>query len=291
MIKAAEDTAVGGRTSLMAAWRKARRQKLTVIGFFLVLVLVVSAAFAPWIAPHDPYTQSLLHRLAPAGGEFPLGTDHLGRCVLSRLLYGARVSLATGFLVVGVTSLGGLVLGMIAGYYQGALDEIIMRTVDVLLAFPGILLAMVIAGVLGPSHSSIILAMCVVGWTSYARLVRAAVLAAKEEAFVDAARALGASNARIMFREILPNVLDAVVVLATLGVAQVILASAALNFLGLGVQPPVAEWGAMLNAGRPFLRTAPHTTVFPGLAIMVTVLGFNLLGDGLRDAIDPHRTL
>ena len=265
-----------------------KRHRLAMIGAAIILVLVFVAVFAPFIAPHDPIEQNLANRLLPPNPEHLLGTDNLGRCILSRLIYGTQVSLQIGIIVVGITSIIGVMLGVIAGYRGGIIDEIIMRSVDVLLAFPGIILALVIAGILGPSLFNVMLALAVVGWTSYARVVRGSVLSVKEKEFVEAARAIGTSDTKIMFRHVLPNVMAPVIVMATLGMAHVILAAAALSFLGLGAQPPTPEWGSMLNAGRAFMRTAPHLTIFPGLVIMVTVLAFNFLGDGLRDVLDPR---
>ncbi len=293
-------------------FRGLKKHRLALIGAGIILVLVFIAILAPFIAPNDPIEQNLAERLSPdvltaaytiltdplkqnkfdrllqLNLEFPFGTDNLGRCVLSRLIHGAGVSLQIGVMVVGISSIIGVTLGLIAGYYGGLIDELIMRTVDILLAFPGIILALVIAGILGPSLYNVMLALAVVGWTSYARVVRGSVLSVKEKDFVEAARALGASDARVMFRHILPNVMAPVIVMATLGMAHVILAAAALSFLGLGAQPPIPEWGSMLNDGRAFMRTAPHLTIFPGLSIMVAVLAFNFMGDGLRDVLDPR---
>ncbi len=264
------------------------RHKLALLGGAMIGVLALFALFAPWLAPHDPNTQQLAARLLAAGeGGYLLGTDHLGRCLFSRLLFGARVSLQVGVIVVAITATVGVIFGALAGYRGGLVDEIMMRLVDVLLAFPGIILALVIAGIMGPSLFSILFALSLIGWTSYARVVRGAVLSVKEREFVEAARSLGASDTAIIFTHILPNILAPVIVIATLGMAHVMLSAAALSFLGLGMQPPHAEWGSMLNAGRPFMRTAPHLTVYPGLAIMSAVLAFNFLGDGLRDALDP----
>jgi len=271
----------------LEALKRLRKHKLAVTGGAIIIVLCLLALFAPWIAPHDPTKQFLAHRMLAPGEGYLLGTDHLGRCVFSRLVFGARVTLQVGLIVVGITSGVGVLLGAIAGYKGGWVDEIIMRSVDALLALPGIIMALVVAGILGPSLFSVMFAISLIGWTSYARVVRGAVLSVKEREFVEAARSLGAGDARILFRHILPNIMAPVIVMATLGMAHVILAAAALSFLGLGMQPPHAEWGSMLNAGRPFMRTAPHLTVFPGLAIMTAVLAFNFLGDGLRDALDP----
>ena len=269
-------------------FQRLKKHRLALIGAGIILALIFIAVLAPFIAPHDPIEQNLEHRLLSPNTEYLLGTDNLGRCILSRLIHGTSVSLQIGVMVVGIAAFVGVTLGLVAGYRGGLIDELIMRIVDILLAFPGIILALVIAGILGPSLFNVMLALAVVGWTSYARVVRGAVLSVKEKEFVEAARALGAGEARIMFRHILPNVMAPVIVMATLGMAHVILAAAALGFLGLGAQPPTPEWGSMLNDGRAFMRTAPHLTIFPGLAIMVTVLAFNFLGDGLRDALDPR---
>jgi peptide/nickel transport system permease protein len=269
-------------------FRGLKKHRLALIGAGIILVLIFIAILAPFIAPHDPIEQNLENRLLPPNTEYLLGTDNLGRCILSRLIHGTSVSLQIGVMVVGIAAITGVTLGLIAGYRGGLIDELIMRIVDVLLAFPGIILALAIAGILGPSLYNVMLALAVVGWTSYARVVRGSVLSVKEKEFVEAARALGASEARIMFRHVLPNIMAPVIVMATLGMAHVILAAAALSFLGLGAQPPTPEWGSMLNDGRAFMRTAPHLTIFPGLAIMVTVLAFNFLGDGLRDVLDPR---
>lgn len=272
---------------LVETLRRLKRNKPALVGGAIIMALCFTALFAPFVAPHDPFEQNLEHRLATPGAGYWLGTDHLGRCILSRLIFGARVTMQVGIFVVGITSVTGVILGAVAGYRGGLVDEVIMRFVDILLAFPNIILALAIAGILGPSLYSIMFALAVVSWTSYARVVRGTVLSVKEKEFVEAARSLGAGEARILFRHILPNVMAPVIVMATLGMAHVILAAAALSFLGLGVQAPGAEWGSMLNAGRPFMRTAIHLTTFPGLAIMFTVLAFNFLGDGLRDALDP----
>jgi len=280
--------AIESRQPFTDVFRRLRKHRLALIGAAIVLVLVLIAVLAPFVSPHDPIEQNLEARLLSSSAEYPLGTDNLGRCILSRLIHGSRVSLQIGIMVVGIASITGVTLGLIAGYRGGLIDELIMRIVDILLAFPGIILALVIAGILGPSLYNVMLALAVVGWTSYARVVRGSVLSVKEKGFVEAARVLGGGDARIMFRHVLPNVMAPVIVMATLGMAHVILAAAALSFLGLGAQPPTPEWGSMLNDGRAFMRTAPHLTIFPGLAIMVTVLAFNFLGDGLRDILDPR---
>jgi len=266
-----------------------KENRLAVVGLVLVLSLVLVAILAPFIAPHDPVEQHLDLRLLSPSWQYPLGIDDLGRCTLSRLIYGTRVSLQIGVVVVGITATLGTLLGLIAGYKGGFVDEVIMRIVDVLLAFPALILALVIAGLLGPGLFNVMLALSVVGWTRYARVVRGCVLSAKERGFVEAARAIGSSNIYIMFRHVLPEALSPVIVMATLGMGWTILSAAALSFLGLGAQPPMPEWGSMLNDGRAFMRAAPQLTTFPGLAIMVTVLAFNFIGDGLRDALDPRQ--
>ncbi|MEA2053422.1 MAG: nickel ABC transporter permease subunit NikC [Euryarchaeota archaeon] len=265
-----------------------KAHKIAMVGAVLILFLAFIAVFAPYIAPHDPIEINLKERLLAPNMEYPLGTDNLGRCMLSRIIYGARISLQIGIIVVGITSVIGITLGMIAGYYGGVLDELIMRGVDILLVFPGIILALVIAGILGPGLFNVMLALAIVGWTGYARVVRGVVLSVKEKEYVESARALGVGDWYIITRHILPSCVAPIIVIATLGMAYVILAAAALSFLGLGAQPPTPEWGSMLNNGKNFMRTAPHLTIFPGLAIMITILAFNFIGDGLRDALDPR---
>jgi len=257
-------------------------------GGAIIVGLVIVAAIGPALAPNEPLLQHPELRLAGPGAQFPLGTDQLGRCILSRLLYGTRSSLGVAVVVVGAAAVAGILLGLISGYFGGLIDELLMRGVDVLLSFPGIIFVLLIVGILGPSLINVMIGLALVHWTSYARLVRGSVLAVKERPFVEAARALGAGHRRIMLRHILPHCLGPIVVMATLGMGHVILAAAAMSFLGLGAQPPTPEWGAMLNQARDFMRTAPHLMVFPGLAIMITVLSFNMVGDGLQDALDPR---
>jgi peptide/nickel transport system permease protein len=259
------------------------------VGAVIVGITVLAAIAAPWVTPYDPSSQQLSLRLERPTFAHPFGLDELGRDILSRVLAGARISLAVGLTVVGISSLVGIFLGSIAGYFGGWLDDLISRTIDVLLAFPGILLAIALVAVLGPSLVNVVMALSVIGWVSYARLVRGQVLKAREFEFVQAARALGASISRILLRHVVPTTMPAVMVQATLGMAGAILAEASLSFLGLGVQPPTPSWGTMLNGGRLHLLDAPHLTIFPGAAIAVLVLGFNFLGDGLRDAVDPKR--
>ena len=259
------------------------------IGSAIVVLAVLAALLAPWMVPYDPASQELALRLAAPSWSHPFGLDELGRDILSRVLAGARISLLVGLVVVSVSAAVGVLLGALAGYFGGWLDEVISRAIDVLLAFPGLLLAIALVAVLGPSLRNVVLALSVIGWVGYARLVRGQVLRAREFDFVQAARALGAGTWRVLLRHVVPTTLPSVLVQATLGMAGAIIAEAALSFLGLGVQPPTPSWGTMLNGGRAHLLEAPHLTVFPGAAIALLVLGFNFLGDGLRDALDPRR--
>jgi peptide/nickel transport system permease protein len=259
------------------------------VGALIVGLTVLAAIVAPWAAPYDPAGQELSLRLERPSVAHPFGLDELGRDIFSRVLAGARISLFVGLTVVGISSVIGVLLGSIAGYFGGWLDDVISRTIDVLLAFPGILLAIALVAVLGPSLGNVVMALSVIGWVGYARLARGQVLKARELEFVQAARALGAGVPRILFRHVVPTTMPAVMVQATLGMAGAILAEASLSFLGLGVQPPTPSWGTMLNGGRLHLLDAPHLTIFPGAAIAALVFGFNFLGDGLRDALDPKR--
>ena len=258
------------------------------IGMSIVMCLVFIAVFAPLVAPHDPTEANLEARLEPPSKEYLFGTDHLGRCILSRVIYGTRVSLLVGVTVISASLLIGLVLGTASGYFGGLVDEVIMRLVDGFLAIPSMFLALALAGALGPGLTNMMIALIVVEWTSYARVVRGSILSIKDQEFVVASRGLGAGDVYILARHILPNIISPVIVIATLGIGYAILAAAGLSFLGFGVQPPTPEWGSMLDSGRLFLRKAPHIMVFPGLAIMITVLAFNFLGDGLRDEMDPR---
>jgi len=252
-----------------------------------VLTTVVAAVAGPWLLPYDPAAQQLALRLEGPSLAHWFGLDELGRDIFARVLAGARISLLVGLVVVGVSSTIGVALGSVAGYFGGRIDEAISRLIDILLAFPGLLLAIALVAVLGPSLTNVVLALSLIGWVGYARLVRGQVLRARELEFVLAARALGATTLRILVRHVIPSTLPAVTVQATLGMGGAILAEAALSFLGLGVQPPTPSWGTMLSYGRGHMLDAPHLTVFPGVAIALLVLGFNFLGDGLRDRLDP----
>jgi peptide/nickel transport system permease protein len=256
-------------------------------GLIIVLIAVLAAVAGPLLSPYDPAAQELARRLEAPSLSHPFGLDELGRDILARLMQGARISLLVGLAVVSVSSTVGMLFGSMAGYFGGRIDDAISRVIDVLMAFPGILLAIALVAVLGPSLTNVVLALSVIGWVGYARLVRGQALRARELEFVQAARASGAGASRIVFHHILPTAFPSVVVQATIGMAGAIIAEAALSFLGLGVQPPTPSWGTMLDAGRSHLFDAPHLTVFPGLAIALLVLGFNFLGDGLRDRVDP----
>jgi len=258
------------------------------IGLTILGLIFIAALFAETLAPNDPSKASLEKRLSPPSMEYPFGTDQLGRCIFSRVLFGARISLGIGLVVVALSAIFGLLLGGAAGYYGGVLDEALMRIVDGFLAVPSMFLALAVVGFLGPGIANIVLALVAVEWTSYARVARGEMLSLKEKEFLEAAHALGAGDIYIFTHHLLPNALTPILVVATLGIGYAILAAAGLSFLGLGMQPDVPEWGSMLNDGRLYLRTAPHLMIFPGLAITVTVLAINLVGEGVRDMLDPR---
>jgi peptide/nickel transport system permease protein len=256
------------------------------LGAIIVLVVAALAAIGPVVIPIDPAAQELPLRLAGPTAAHPFGLDELGRDIFARVVAGARISFLVGLTVVVVSSVVGTALGAVAGYFGGRVDDVISRVVDTLLAFPGLLLAIAIVAVLGPSLTNVLFALTIIGWVSYARLVRGQALRARELEYVQAARALGAEPLRILWHHIVPTALPAVIVQATLGMAGAILGEASLSFLGLGVQPPTPSWGTMLNGGRAHILDAPHLTIFPGLAIAILVLGLNFLGEGLRARAD-----
>ena len=270
------------------AFRKFTGNPLAVTGTFLIVLLVLAAIFAPWVAPYNPLTLDLLNPYQPplSPGHL-LGTDNFGRDILSRIIYGSRISLLIGIVVVSIAATIGTFLGIIAGYFGGWVDETIMRVVEIFYAFPFLILAIAVIALFGPSIFNVMWVLGLVSWPLYARLVRAQVLTLRETDYVEAARAAGMGSWRIMFRHILPNSLTPVLVMATFGIPEAILASAALGFLGLGVQPPTPEWGVMISEGKDFIRRAPYLITWPGVAIMIVVLSFNFVGDGLRDALDP----
>lgn len=262
-------------------------RRSTLVGLAIVTVLGLVALLAPWIAPHDPTQIAPASGFAGPSAAHLLGTDNLGRDILSRLVFGARWSLGLVLVATLLIMSAGVAVGVVAGYVGGLLDDVLMRLTDTILSVPSLLLALAIVGTLGPGLGSLMIGLASIWWVSYARVVRGLVLTLRERAFVDAARALGASDVRIVARHILPGILPAVAVLASLEMGELVLAISGLSFLGLGAQPPTPEWGAMLNDGRTFFFTAPQLLLYPGLVISVAVMGFNLLGDGLRDALDP----
>jgi peptide/nickel transport system permease protein len=270
------------------------RHGVALVGVLVIVASAVLAALAPALAPADPIRNDLLSRLTPpmwmdgGSGRHPLGTDTLGRDVVSRLLYGARVSLLVGFAAVLVAGAVGVALGLVAGYYGGRLDDLLMRVGDVQLAFPVLVLAIAVLSVVGASLANVIVVLAVTGWVTYARIARAETLSLRQRDFVEGARALGARDGAILRRHILPNVLPPITVVATFSVARTIIAEASLSFLGLGIPPPAPSWGAMLDEGRNYLTTGWWLALFPGLAILLLVLGINLVGDWLRDALDPR---
>ena len=270
------------------SWVRLWRNRLAISGLALVLGLFAVALLARWLAPYDPDFIDLKQVLMPPSPAHLLGTDTLGRDVLSRIIFGARVSLLVGFVAVGIATLIGVLVGALAGYYGGVLDQILMRLVDLMLCFPTIFLILAVIAVLGPSIWNIMAVIGLTSWMGVARLVRAEFLSLREREFVVAARALGASDARLIWRHLLPNALTPVMVSATLGVAGAILVESSLSFLGLGVQPPTPSWGNMLTMGKDNIEIAWWLSVFPGLAILVTVMSYNLLGEGIREAIDPR---
>lgn len=289
---ARDNVAIGRQVRARGLWSDAfqrlRRNRGAMIGLGIIVLLAIMALFAPLLAPEEPNVMIPGDVLKGPSAEYPMGTDQFGRDVLSRIIFGARLSLQVGFVAVGIASLIGITLGMIAGYYGRWIDGSIGILIDIMLAFPGILLALAIVAVLGPNLINLMVAVGIASVPTYARLIRGAVLSARELTYVEAARVVGARDRMIMFRHIMPNVIAPAIVLATLGIGQAILIGAAISFLGLGAKPPTAEWGAMLSSGRNFLQQAWWITLFPGLAIMITVLSINLLGDGLRDALDPR---
>ena len=264
------------------------RDRTALFGLVVVILLVLSALFAPVLAPNNPTDVFPEQKLDSPSRKFPLGTDNLGRCLLSRLMFGARVSLATAGIASLLIMIIGVTVGVIAGYVGGWVDFMLMRIVDLLLAFPLLVLALAVTGMLGVGLTSVLIGVVSVWWASYARVVRALTISLREKQFIEAARATGVRPSRIIIRHIIPNIIASIVVLSTIETGRLLLVISGISFLGLGVQPPTPEWGAMLNDGRAFLRIAPQLMIYPGLAISLAVLGFNLLGDSLRDELDPR---
>ena len=274
-------------SSFRRNFRKALKSPQLVVGLVIVVIFVFIAIFAPLLAPHDPLDAVIVRRLEASSFEYPLGTDNLGRCVMSRLMYGARISLTVGILATAMGALIGVFFGLISGYYGGIVDTLIMRVADVLMAFPGILLALGIVAILGRSTANVIIAVAIFAVPGYARIVRGSTLTVRKLEYIDAIRALGARDGRIIFRHVLPNILSPIIVQSTLNVGTAVVAAAALAFLGVGTPPPTPEWGIMLSGGREFLGVAPRLVMLPGLMIFLLVVGINLFGNGLRDILEP----
>lgn len=275
------------RSKLQETWRRFRKNGRAVVGLCIVIILVLCAVLAPIISPYEPNAQDPRNRLqGPSAGHW-FGTDELGRDILSRVIYGARISMSVGLIAICISLIGGVTLGAIAGYYGGTIDNIIMRCMDVLLSIPTILLNISIVAALGSGLQNVMIAIGVSSIPGYCRIVRASILSLRDQDFVEASRAAGANDFFLITRHILPNCLAPLIVQATLKIGAAILSCASMSFLGLGIVPPTAEWGSMLSTGRDFLRDAPHVRIFPGLAIMAAVFSMNLVGDGLRDALDP----
>lgn len=280
--------ALNKQSGAWRSYRRLRNNKLAMLGLIILAFFITCAILAPVLTPHDPIKASLQNALQSPSSEHLLGTDEMGRDLFSRLIYGARVSLSIGIISVVIGLTGGVSLGAVSAYYGGVFDLIIQRIIDIMLAFPGILLAIVLVSVLGTGLQNVMIAVGISSVPKYVRLVRGSVLSIKEMEYVTAAKALGIGDLRIIIRHILPNCLGPIIVQSTFQIALSILIAAGLGFLGLGAQPPDPEWGAMLSRGRIYLRTDPALTIYPGVAIFLVVLGFNLLGDGLRDALDPR---
>jgi peptide/nickel transport system permease protein len=284
----AERTASSFRSSRVIVRAPILREPLNVLALTIIATFAVCAIFAPLLAPYDPLAQTLGSRLEPPSAEHWLGTDQLGRDIASRLLYGARISLVIGVVVVALAGLFGTFVGLVAGYVGGLADEALMRLTEVFLAFPPLILAMAIAGALGPSLTNAIIAIAAVTWAVYARLARGQVLSLRRREYVEAARSIGASRTRVLARHLLPNAVAPLLVQASFDMGAAIIAAAGLSFIGFGAQPPTPEWGVMISEGRNFISTQPWLSLFPGLTILFAVGAFNVLGDGLRDVLDPR---
>lgn len=267
--------------------RRILKNKTALLGISIVTVLIIIAIFAPYIAPYDPVKINIIHRLSPPSETHLFGTDRLGRDILSRIIYGTRITLQVGIITVTIALIFGIILGTAAGYYGGIIDNILSRIIDIMLSFPYILLALVVVAILGPGLYNAMVAIGIVNIPRFARIVRSAAITVRKNEYITAARALGNRDWKVIIYHLLPNCMAPIIVQATISIASAILNAAALSFLGLGAQPPTPEWGAMLSDGRTVLQTAPWVVIFPGLAIMISVLGFNIFGDGLRDVLDP----
>jgi len=276
------------KNSRIVFLRRLKRNRLAYFGAISILFLIIISILGPFLAPHDFAEQNLAKVRCPPSKEFLLGTDEFGRCILSRILFGARISLMIGVISIGMALVAGVFLGLIAGYYGNVVDNIIMRAIDVMLAFPYFILAIAVIIVLGPGFFNIMLTIGIYNVPTFIRIVRGVVLSQKQREYIEAAKAFGENNLNIIFHYLLPNCISTIIVYATLRIGSAILVASILGFLGLGIMPPTPEWGAMLSSGTTYLRSSPHIVIFPGMAIMITVLSFNLLGDGLRDALDPR---
>jgi peptide/nickel transport system permease protein len=268
-----------------------KKNKRAMAGLFMVLLFLIVAVFAPWLAPYNPIEQNMQVMLEPPSLKHPFGTDEFGRDIFSRIIYGAQISLLIGIVGVLISVLFGVALGTVSGYFGGWADSLIMRFMDILMAFPSFLLALAIVSVLGPGMVNVMIAIGIFSVPAFARISRSSVIAIKNKEYIEAAKAMGGTHTRIIFKHVIPNSIAPIIVLSTMRMATAILTAAGLSFLGMGAQPPTPEWGAMLSTGREYLRTAPHVSTIPGLAIMFMVLAFNMLGDGLRDAMDPKMKL
>lgn len=287
MSKKQESTTYKKRSQGQEIWRRFKRNKGALLGAFIVILLIVFAIFAEYIAPYDPVKQDLVNRLQTPSAAHWFGTDELGRDIFSRIVYGSRISLSVGLIAIIISLTGGVALGAVAGFYGGRLDDVIMRVMDVLLSIPTILLNISIVAALGSGLQNVMIAIGFSSIPGYCRLVRASILSLRDQEFVEASRAAGANDFFLITQHILPNCLAPIIVQATLRIGSAILSCASMSFIGLGIVPPTPEWGSMLSTGRDFLRDAPHLCTFPGLAIMAAVFSMNLVGDGLRDALDP----
>jgi len=276
------------RSQWAEIWRRLRKNRMAMFGLVVILIIIFTALFADVVAPYSYRAQNLRRIAETPSKDHLLGTDELGRDILSRIIFGTRVSLQVGFVAVSISVIVGGFLGAMSGYYGGKLDNVIMRMMDILLAIPSILLAIAIVSAFGGGLVNVMIAVGISSIPVYARIVKASVISIKEQEFIEAARAVGAKDLRIIFKHVLPNSMAPIIVQGTIGVANAILSAAGLSFIGLGIQPPTPEWGAMLSGGRMFIRTAPHIATFPGVAIMITIFALNLLGDGMRDALDPR---
>ena len=283
-----EEMEIYGTTFIKEVWYRFRKNRMAMIGAATVIIMVFVAIFAKWISPYDPYAVDLLKQFQPPSSRHILGTDIYGRDMLSRIIYGTRISLIIGLIPTLISMTIGSVLGIVSGYYGGKIDTVIMRIADMVMAFPSLLLAMVVMYTLGASIYNIFIALSIVGWAGTARVVRAQTLSIKEKEFIEAAKAIGVKNSVIMIRHIFPNCMAPLLVLLTMGIPEAIMSEASLSFLGVGAQPPTPSWGLMISNGKEYLFSAPWVAISPGFAILIVVLAFNFLGDGLRDALDPY---